>query len=124
MAIAVNQEKVYRDQSRLVRATEAGLANTSLTVTVPIVAPSRLSHVTAKYSAAPTQAGVTITLDSGAGAAYDAVLLTGSANAQTTVLIPTDDLLLSAGDAIVVVTPAGGGVLTAAVAVYIEEVGG
>ena len=124
MTVAYQQETIYRDRSRVIRATEKGVADTALTTTVPIVAPTRLSHITVKYSGVPVQAGVTITLDSGAGADYDAVLLTGDANAQTTVLIPTDDLLLVSGDAIVVVAPAGGGVLTAATAIYLEENGG
>lgn len=103
---------------KLHRHVETGAANTSLTVTVPASAARRLVLVTVKYSAAPTQAGVTTTLDSGAGAAYDAVLNTGSANAQTTVYLPAGDLLFGDDDALVIVAPAGGVGITAAVAVY------
>lgn len=103
---------------KLHRHVETGSANTALTVTVPADVARRLVLVTVKYSAAPTQAGATTTLDSGAGAAYDAVLNTGAANAQTTVYLPAGDLLFGSDDAIVVVAPAGGAGITAAVAVY------
>jgi len=103
---------------KLQRHVETGAANTSLTVTVPADTARRLVAVLVKYSAAPTQAGVTTTLDSGAGAAYDTLLNTGAANAQNTVYIPAGDLLFGEDDAIVIVAPAGGAAITAAVSVY------
>lgn len=103
---------------KLERHVETSAANTALTVTVPADKARRLLLVTVKYSAAPTQAGVTTTLDSGAGAAYDVTLNTGTANAQTTLYQPAQDLLFGDDDAIVIVAPAGGVGITAAVAIY------
>lgn len=103
---------------KLERNVETGAANTALTVTIPAAAARRLVMVTVKYSAAPTQAGVTTTLVSGAGAAYDTLLNTGSANAQNTVYLPAGDLLFGSDDGLSVVAPAGGVGITAAVAVY------
>lgn len=82
----------------------------------------RLLFVTAKYSAAPTQAGVSTTLNSALGAAYDVALNTGSANAQTTVYVPDGDIIIEAGDSIDVLAPAGGGVITSAIAIYCEVI--
>lgn len=103
---------------KLDRHVETGAANAPLTVTVPADKARRLVLVTVKYSAAPTQAGVTTTLDSGAGASYDVVLNTGAANAQNTVYLPDGELMFGSDDAIVVVAPAGGAGITASVAVY------
>lgn len=104
------------------RYVETGSANTLLTASVPAVGgPFRVLLVTVKYSASPTQAGVTTTLNSGAGAAYDTVLNTGSSNAQTTVYHPSADLILGKDDALDVAAPAGGAGITAAVAVYVEK---
>lgn len=103
---------------KLERNVETGAANTALTVTILAAAARRLVMVTVKYSAAPTQAGVTTTLVSGAGAAYDTLLNTGSANAQNTVYLPAGDLLFGSDDGLSVVAPAGGVGITAAVAVY------
>ena len=81
----------------------------------------RLNYVTCVYSGAATQAGVTVTLDSGLGSAYDALLSTGSANAINTVYLPDGDVYLFSGDAIVVASPAGGAV-TAAIVIVTEDV--
>lgn len=82
----------------------------------------RLSHVTTKYSAAPTQAGVTVTLNSGAGSGFDTVLNTGSANVQNTTFIPSSPLYFMEDDQIDVSAPAGGGVITSSTAIYCEQV--
>jgi hypothetical protein len=107
---------ITRQGGRL-RGAEAGTANTQL-VSTHTGERCELVMVTCKYSAAPTQAGVTVSLDSGAGAAYDAVLSTGSANAQTTVYTPTVPIPILSDDAIVVTAPAGGGGITAAITIY------
>lgn len=78
----------------------------------------QLVGVMVRYSASPTQAGVTVTLNSGAGAAYDTVLSTGSANAQNTVYLPSAPVFVAADDAIDVSAPAGGGVITSSIAIY------
>lgn len=82
----------------------------------------RLSHVTAAYSGNPTQTGVTVTLNSGAGAAFDTVLNTGTANARYTTFIPSSPLYFAEDDQIDVSAPAGGGSLTSSVAIYCEQV--
>jgi hypothetical protein len=83
----------------------------------------RIVCVLTKYSAAPTYAaGVTVTLNSGLGAAYDTVLNTGVANAQNVAFIPSSELIIMPDDQIDVSAPAGGGVITSASAIYCEEV--
>lgn len=105
------------------RLSEASVANTALSLSTPVGKPRRLIFATCKYSAAPTQAGVTVEIDSGAGAAYDAVLLTGSANAQTTAHIPTNDLIIGDDDIIKVTAPAGGATITSQIVIQTEPYG-
>jgi hypothetical protein len=101
---------------------ETGTGNTALTTTIPAMgAPFRLLAVLVAYSAAPTQTGVTITLDSGAGSGYDTLLTTGTANSRYTVYQPTGDLVFGNDDGLVVVAPAAGGVITASISVYVEK---
>lgn len=103
------------------RLTEAGSADTLLTSTMAARGFAfRLLSTIVKYSAAPTQAGAVTTLDSGAGAAYDAALNTGTANAQTTVYVPAGSPIFGSDDGLVVTAPAAGGVITATVTIYIE----
>lgn len=102
----------------LTRTSGASAANTAKTVSTPADRQRQLLFVTCKYSAAPTQAGVTTTLNSGAGTAYDAVLNTGSANAQTTVYVPSGTIIVTDDDAIDVTAPAGGVGITSAIAIY------
>jgi hypothetical protein len=105
------------------RFTGTGGQNGIGTVSTTTGTKWRLLFATAKYSASPTQAGVTLTLDSGADTAFDVVLNTGSANAQTTVYIPTPDtIIIQPDDVLTLTAPAGGGVITNAVAIYVEEV--
>lgn len=119
--MAVTTVLVSSGGKKLFRHNEAGSADTQLVVTVPTGPDRRLVQVLVKYSAAPTQAGVTTVLDSGAGAAYDTTLNTGAANAQNTVYNPGGTIVVGKDDAIVVTCPAGGGGITAAVTVYTEE---
>lgn len=105
--------------SALVRTVGTGTANAITAVSTPTATGTfQLVMVTAKYSGAPTQAGVTVTLNSGAGAGYDTLLTTGTANAQNTVYIPAAPIFLAADDVIDVSAPAGGGSLTSSVAIY------
>ena len=109
-------------EGSLWRFVETGTANTALTASVPAMGgPFRVLLVTVAYSAAPTQAGVTTTLNSGAGAGYDATLNTGSANALYTTYEPTTDLIVGSDDAVDVTAPAGGAGITASVAVYLQK---
>lgn len=87
-------------------------SNTIITMSTT-VAPGvlrKLISVTATYSGAATQAGVTVTLDSGLGASYDSILSTGTANALTTFYNPTAEIILFPDDIIKVDAPAGGAV--------------
>ena len=102
--------------------TEQGTANTLLVSTIPaVVGPQRLSHVAVKYSAAPTHAGVTVELDSAAGAAFDVQIDASPANAQDYVFVPAHPIVFAEGDAIRVTAPAGGVAVTAAVSVYMLD---
>ena len=82
----------------------------------------RVRAVFVAYSAAPTQTGVIITLDSGLGAGYDTVLLTGTANARYTYWTPSDggDLPIFNDDQIDVLAPQAGGTITSSVSIYCE----
>jgi len=103
--------------------TETGTANTLLTsaLAAQTSIPLRVVAVNVAYSAAPTQAGVAIKLDSGAGAGYDTTLNTGSANAQYTSYVPAGDLVIGKDDGLVVTAPAGGAGITASVSIYLED---
>ena len=68
----------------------------------------------------PSQAGVTVTLDSGVAAGFDATLATGTANARYTTFIPDEDLWIASDDAIEVAAPAGGAGITASILIVME----
>lgn len=119
-ATKVSKYPIGKGATSVERLSEASAADTAKSLSTPVGKSRRLVFATVKYSAAPTQAGVTVKIDSGAGAAYDAVLLTGSANAQTTVHIPSDDLIICDDDIIKVTAPGGGGVITSQIAIYTE----
>ena len=105
--------------SRVIRTVGTSGANTAQTVSTPAIGESQqLLFYTVKYSAAPTQTGVVGTLNSGAGAGYDAALNTGSANALTTVYLPDGVVILAPDDVLDVLAPAAGGAVTSAVAIY------
>lgn len=111
----VSNEKPY-----LYLTTDTSAANTALAVTVPSGAARRLVMVAVKYSAAPTQTGVTTELDSGTGTDYDTTLNTGTANALNTVYIPGDAVKYGKDDSIRVTAPAGGAGITSSVSIYTE----
>lgn len=81
----------------------------------------KVKYVTVAYSAAPTQAGVTIALDSGLGAAFDTTLFTGDANARYTFWQPDEEMPLHGDDRIIVTAPQAGGVITASIVIVLEE---
>lgn len=99
---------------RLERHVASSDESDELVLSTPIGIKRRLLQVLVKYSAAPTQAGASIVLDSGAGAEYDTILKTGSANAQHSVFIPENDVYLMEDDAVKVTAPSGGPAATAA----------
>jgi len=100
--------------------TQASAADTAQTCSTDGGQVERLLYITVKYSAAPTQTGVTITLNSGTDAAYDTLLVTGTANAQNTAYLPDPKIVLRKGDTLDVVAPAAGGVITSAVSIFTE----
>lgn len=110
---------IKKMRGNIERHSETSAANTALTVSVAPGFPFKFLYSTVAYSAAPTQAGVTTTLNSGISADYDSTLNTGTANARYTNYIPDGDVRLGEDDAIDVTAPAGSGVITAAIAVYI-----
>ena len=95
-------------------------ANAILTVSSPTGKRRRYLHATVRYSAAPTHSGVTFEIDSGLGVAYDALLNTGSANAETDAHFPDGKLELADDDVIKVTAPAGGGVITSTITITTE----
>lgn len=102
------------------RHTEAGVANTAKTMSVT----GKLRRVIAAavhYSAAPTQAGVTVVVNSGAGANYDFTCKTGTANAQDTVYLPENDLIILPDDQIDITAPAGGATIIAYITLHTEK---
>lgn len=106
------------------RWSGTGTANQTDTLTGTAIGRGfveRLAYVTVRYSAAPTQAGVTVSLDSGLGSSFDATLHTGSANAQETVYLPDGNVYLLPDDAVLVSAPAGGGGITASIAIVTER---
>lgn len=103
------------------RHIETGATNTLLTSVVAPGKNCRVLAVLVAYSGAATQAGVTSTLNSGAGSGYDNVLNTGSANARYTQYLPTVPPILAADDSLDVAAPAGGSGVTASVLVITED---
>ena len=106
--------------ANIVRYSGKSAADTAQTVsTVPGV-KLRVKHVTVSYSAAPTQTGVIITLNSGIAASYDDVLSTGTANVRYTYWTPDNDLWLQADDQLDVLCPSAGGVVTSSATIVCE----
>ena len=102
------------------RHTETGGANAILTASKVFGVCSRILGAYCRYSAAPTQAGVTFAIDSGAGALFDHLISTGTANAQHSLLLASA-LFIGDDDAFPIVAPAGGVGITASVSVYTED---
>ena len=105
------------------RFSGTGTANQSDTLTS--TAPGKgygqkIKYVTVSYSAAPTQTGVTIAIDSGLGAAFDTTVFTGAADTRYTFWVPDHEIPLSGDDAIIVTAPAAGGSITASVVIVLE----
>jgi len=100
--------------------TQASAANTAQTCSTDGGQVEKLLWVAVKYSAAPTQTGVTITLNSATASNYDTLLVTGTANVQSTVYLADPNIILRKGDTLDVVAPAAGGVITSAVSIFTE----
>lgn len=110
----------------LTKHFDTSAADTTLVLTTaapPKRQSQRLLWISVVYSATPVQTGVIIEIDSGLGAGFDILLLTGAANVEQTFfnlgLVP---LLLDENDQIKVTAPEGGGVITATIVVAIQEI--
>lgn len=102
--------------------TDESAADTALTLSTPLRVYRKIVKVMVKYSANVTQ-NVTITLNSGEGASWDHVLKTlVISNARDAVWEPDSDTVLAVDDALDVLAPAGGGVITAAISIFSEIV--
>lgn len=99
------------------RTAGKGAANTDYTLKTEVGKKMLVDEIIVSYSATPVQAGVEISLDSGLGADYDAVINTGSANARYTIYKPDSPFIIMDDDAISVKAPAGGGVITATITI-------
>lgn len=82
---------------------------------------NRLNFVSCTYSAAPTEAGVTITIISASGSAYNIVINTFAANLQNNFYLPVMDLLILPGDTVSVTAPAGGAGVTSSIVIATES---
>lgn len=120
--MAVGTRTEIKQGRHFERWTGASAADTALTISTDTSpsAPRRLVYVAVHYSAAPTQTGVLVTLNSGVGAAYDTVLSTGTANAQNVHYAPASEVILFANDVIDVLAPAAGGAVTSAITICTE----
>ena len=119
MAVVTKVAGGIRTPITVERHTEASAADTAKTMSVTGKL-RRVIMAAVHYSAAPTQAGVTVVLNSGAGANYDLTLNTGAANAQDTVYLPSADLIILPDDQIDITAPAGGGVIVAYITLHTE----
>ena len=93
------------------------------TVSTTKKSPKRLLQVLIAYSAAPTYTGTSlkITINSGAGAAYDVLLDVGANNGQYKTYLPDGKVVLKEDDIIDVVAPSGGGAITSSISIYYDE---
>jgi hypothetical protein len=100
-----------------------GTANTELSVSTEIGSRYLVHQVVVSYSANPTQAGVTVNLDSGLGSDYDAVLMTGDANARYTIFPEKllKPFIVMEGDLLTITAPAGGAEITSAISILAEK---
>lgn len=104
-------------KSRVDRHSDASAAGDPLTLSTPSGKLRRLMLVTVKYSGAASTT-ITVTINSGAGAAYDVLLDSTLLSAATDyVYIPDEEILLASDDSLDVVAPAVAAV-TSAIAAY------
>jgi len=82
----------------------------------------RVVYAACHYDDTATQAGVTFTLDSSLGTAFDVLLTTGSANAEDSVYSPDEEIWLMPGDEFHVAAPAAGAGVNASIVIVLEGV--
>lgn len=107
---------------KLLRTNGESTDNAAQTVSTPSGDVRRIHHIFVRYSATPTHSGVTVTLNSGAGAAYDYELHASAANAETVNYVPDGDLVIDDDDVIDVTAPAGGAGITSNISIYTSKV--
>ena len=108
----------HTEWGTLVIFSQTSAGNTAQTVSTDGAQPYRVLFATVRYSAAPTQTGVVVTLNSAIAAAYDTALETGAANTQDHFFQPTTDLDIHSDDVLDVLAPAAGGAITSAATIY------
>ena len=129
MATGTYKAWPIRGRGSLERWVGTSAADTDLTTSTVATAPAagppvvrRLLFVGIHYSATPTySAGCTVTLNSGAGSAYDIVLDTSGANDPDYTYEPITEILIHPDDAIDVKALAGGGVITSGTIILTER---
>ena len=119
---------VTKDGGRLYRYSQSKAINVALVDDIQPGSNFRVVSANVSYSAAPTQAGVQIVLESGAGAAFNFPLKVGAANGQYT-NYPDESggeqasaagPLFGHDDKLQVNAPAGGAAVSVAASIYIE----
>lgn len=120
MVLATKELGTFGRQSfTLERHSDQSASGANLTVSTPSGKARRILFVTVKYSATAT-VNETMTLNSGAGAAWDTLLNTLVINADTDgVWIPDEDVIIGEDDIIDVLAPLLAAE-TSAVAIYSE----
>lgn len=109
----------YRGPYRVAATSAANGVGTAASPVNPI--PLFLKYITVKYSGTVTQ-NVTVTLDCGAGPAYDCLLQTIAISSGTQgTYFPAVPLPIAADDQIVVSAPAGGVGVTSSIAIYCDR---
>ena len=119
---------VTKDGGRLYRYTQSKANNLALVDDIQPGSNFRVVSASIAYSAAPTQTGAQIVLESGAGAAFNTQLRIGAANAQYT-NYPDESggeqasgagPLFGGDDKLQINAPAGGAAVSVAASIYIE----
>lgn len=120
MALVTKRNPVQAPQ-RVVRYCDESAGDTALTVSPPDLVLQELLFVTIVYSATVT-VDPTITLNSGKGANWDTLLQTLDSGAGATdfLWIPDERIWFLDDDVLDVLAPAGGGVITSNIAVYMR----
>ncbi len=105
---------------RVIRDYDVSVANTAKTVSTVAGETRRIVSVTVTYSA-PVTVNVDITVNSGAGAAYDNLVQTiALSGARWAYWTPNKKTILLDDDALDVLAPAGGAGITSAIAIVTE----
>lgn len=124
-AVTVTTEVApYAANKHVIRYSGTGAANTDATLTTTVVAKhhsQKLCYISANYSGAVTQTGVTFGIDSVLGSAFDFTFFTGTADTAANSYVPDRDIHILPGDAFVVTALAGGSGDIASIQVVVEE---